>query len=108
MRSGRDDAVAVGDASEARDGAGADPVEEAAAGWVARLASPDATEADRAAFETWRAADPAHAEAYADLSELWHRLGQVRIPAGAAGRRRGWRASAPPSSWVPRWPSSLG
>ena len=92
MRSGRDDAVAVGDASEARDGAGADPVEEAAAGWVARLASPDATEADRAAFETWRAADPAHAEAYADLSELWHRLGQVpdprrrrRTPKGLAG-----------------------
>ncbi|QIJ74061.1 DUF4880 domain-containing protein [Methylobacterium sp. NI91] len=49
-----------------------DPVYEQAALWVARLSSTDATEADHRAFEAWRAADPAHAEAYAEM-EAWRR-----------------------------------
>lgn len=57
-----------------------DPVYEAAAGWVARLSSPDATEADRAAFAAWVSADPAHAEAHAELDALWRRLGHVPDP----------------------------
>lgn len=54
-----------------------DPVYEAAAGWVARLASHDATDRDREAFEAWRAADPAHAAAYVEMDALWHTLGRV-------------------------------
>ncbi len=65
---------------------------------MVRLASPDATDADRAAFATWRAADPAHAEAYAEM-EAWRRVaGRAPIPAGASGGRR--RAS---SVSRPRW-----
>ena len=45
--------------------------ERAAAAWVARLSSSDATEADRRAFEAWHAADPAHATAYAEMDALW-------------------------------------
>lgn len=57
-----------------------DPVYEAAAEWVARLSSPDASDEDRDAFEVWRAADPAHAEAYAEMDELWRKLGHVPDP----------------------------
>ncbi|MGU3536811.1 FecR family protein [Methylobacterium sp. A54F] len=65
---------------EASDEAQDDPIYEEAAIWVARLSSSDATEADRKAFDVWRSADPAHAEAYAELDE-WHRtLGRVPDP----------------------------
>ncbi|MGU3546991.1 FecR family protein [Methylobacterium sp. A52T] len=52
------------------DEAADDPIYARAAFWVVRLSSPDATDADRAAFETWRAADPVHAGAYAEM-EAW-------------------------------------
>lgn len=61
-----------------------DPVYEEAALWVARLSSADATEADRSAFEAWRAADPAHAEAFAEM-DAWRRT-MKRAP---DPRRRG-------------------
>lgn len=67
------------------------PIVEAAAGWVARLSSSDATEADRAAFEAWRVADPAHAEAYTEMEGLWRRLGQLpdrRLVPSETRRRR--------------------
>lgn len=57
-----------------------DPVYEAAAGWVARLSSSDATEADRRDCEAWRNADPAHGEAYAEMDALWRRLGRLPDP----------------------------
>ncbi|GJE56453.1 MULTISPECIES: FecR family protein [Methylobacterium] len=57
-----------------------DPIDEEAAGWVARLSSSDATDADRAAFEAWRSADPAHAEAHAEMDALWRRLGRLPDP----------------------------
>ncbi|GJE34044.1 FecR family protein [Methylobacterium oxalidis] len=57
-----------------------DPVYEAAAEWVARLSSSDATAEDREAFEAWRVADPRHAEAYAELDELWRKLGHLEDP----------------------------
>ena len=84
--------MADSDASGVPEESGEDPVYEVAAGWVARLSSPDATEGDRAAFEAWRAADPAHDEAYAEMDALWRRLGHVpdprqrrRAPKGLAG-----------------------
>ncbi len=59
-----------------------DPLYEQATFWVVRLSSPDATDADRAAFEIWRAADPAHAEAYAEMEGWW------RVSGHAPGRRK--------------------
>lgn len=84
--------MASGDGTDVREVEREDPVYEVAAGWVARLSSPDATEADRGAFEAWRAADPAHAEAYAEMEALWQTLGHVpgrrhrrSVPKGLAG-----------------------
>ena len=84
--------MASGDNIHTPEAEGEDPVYEVAAGWVARLSSPDATIADRDAFEAWRAADPAHAEAYAEMETLWRKLGHVpdrrhrrMTPGGLAG-----------------------
>lgn len=66
--------------SEETDIDGEDLVYEAAAGWVARLSSSDSTDADRRAFEKWRSANPAHAEAYAEMDAMWHKLGRLPDP----------------------------
>lgn len=91
-RSGWGRALASGDETDARETEGEDPVHEAAAAWVARLSSPDATDRDRDACTAWRAADPAHEAAYAEMDALWRKLGQVpdprqrrRTPKGLAG-----------------------
>ncbi|MFD1330762.1 FecR family protein [Methylopila musalis] len=63
-----------------------DPVYEQAALWVARLSSADASPEDRQAFEAWRAADPAHADAYAEMDEWRRTMGRAPDP-----RRRGSR-----------------
>ncbi|WP_407521381.1 FecR family protein [Methylobacterium oryzisoli] len=82
--------MVVSDGTDVQDRYGEDPIDEAAAGWVARLSSSDATESDRAAFEAWLAADPAHAEAYAEMDAVWRRLGHLpvsrtrRMPKGPA------------------------
>lgn len=57
-----------------------DPILFEGAVWVVRLSSPDATDADRAAFEVWRAADPAHADAYAALETWRGTMGRVPDP----------------------------
>lgn len=57
-----------------------DPVYEAAALWVARLSSADATPEDRSAFEAWRAADPAHAEAFDEMDEWRRAMGRTPDP----------------------------
>lgn len=84
--------MAGSDGTEA-DGAdtddGEDPIERAAAVWVARLSSSDATEADRRAFEAWHAADPAHAAAYAEMDALWRQLGQLPDPRRRKGPPKG-------------------
>ncbi|MBB2963426.1 transmembrane sensor [Methylobacterium sp. R2-1] len=85
---GRD--VAGSDGAEADEAdSGEDPVERAAAAWVARLSSSDATEADRGEFEAWRGADPAHAAAYAEMDALWRRLGQLPDPRPRKGPPKG-------------------
>lgn len=52
---------------------------EAAAGWVARLQSRDATDGDRHDFENWLARDPAHRAAYDELRQLWGELREVPL-----------------------------
>ncbi|MGA4551172.1 FecR family protein [Methylorubrum aminovorans] len=74
---------------------GDDPVERAAAAWVARLSSSDATEADRREFEAWRGADPAHAAAYAEMDALWRRLGQLPDPRPREGLPKGSPKGSP-------------
>jgi transmembrane sensor len=76
------DQHAAGDADEH----GQDPIFAEAALWVARLSSADATEADRAAFEVWRSADLAHADAYAELLG-WRRTMGLAPPPRSKARR---------------------
>ncbi|MBB3773928.1 transmembrane sensor [Angulomicrobium tetraedrale] len=52
---------------------------EEAAGWVARLQSRDATDADRREFRAWLAGNPANAVAYEELQSLWGDLRAVPI-----------------------------
>lgn len=62
-----------------------DSVLEAAATWVAKLQSDDATAADRAAFELWVSAHSDHRMAYEELRALWSDLGDVPIPSERLG-----------------------
>lgn len=68
-----------------------DGVLEAAAMWVAKLQSEDATVADREAFDRWVAEHPDHQAAYDELYALWGDLGDVPIPAGRLGELRAQR-----------------
>ena len=52
--------------------------EIAAGEWLARLDRDDATAADVAAFEQWKAADPRHPAAYARLAATWQALDRIR------------------------------
>lgn len=78
-----------------------DRVRDAAARWYARLRAPDCTDEDRAAFEKWRAADPAHAACYFDAERLGRllrtdpRLAVMAEDAFAGG------AGPRPFRWVP-------
>lgn len=69
--------MAIDDGTAAHHRDEEDPIDEAAAAWVVRLASADATEADRAAFDAWLAADPVHAAAYAEMDAVWRQLGHL-------------------------------
>lgn len=51
---------------------------EQAEAWFVRVMDPDCPPQDRDAFERWRAADPAHAQAYADASALWARIAVLK------------------------------
>jgi transmembrane sensor len=66
---------------------GAEQREDEAIGWIVRLNSGEATEADWRAHADWLAADPAHVRAYADAEALW-----VEVDDQADGLRRGLEA----------------
>ncbi len=57
-------------------------VEEAAAGWYARIQLGAPSARDRRAFEDWLSSDAAHARAYDGYQKLWSTLG----PAGTDPR----------------------
>lgn len=65
------------------------PLIEAAAGWVARLQSRDASERDWREFEGWLARDPANRAAYDELHQLWGDLREVPLKPKSFGKRRG-------------------
>jgi len=73
--------------------------------WFARLRAPDCSAADREAFERWRAADARHADAYANLEDLWNLSAELvrDDPAIAEAAREARRADTRP--WLHRrWP----
>jgi transmembrane sensor len=74
-------------------------IDEIASRWLARLDREDASAEDRAAFETWRAADPRHAASYARIEAVWNRI--LRIPALRAGAEGGGNSKAFTRSSIP-------
>lgn len=75
--------------------------------WLARMHSPARTPADEEAFERWRAADPDHAAAYAEVDYLHRNAGLLahdpllRAVARAARRDLARRPTArPPRAWL--------
>ncbi|WP_426702185.1 FecR family protein [Rhodanobacter sp. Col0626] len=77
--------------------AGMGPQDEAER-WFVCLLEPDCSDAERAAFERWHAASPAHALAYREVERLWEQgADAVLDPAVmAAAERALWEA--PPES----------
>lgn len=65
-----------------------DQTAEAAAGWVARLQSSDATDSDRRDFDRWLDADPSHRPAYEEMRGLWSDLkGLSQAPRKRSSRK---------------------
>lgn len=71
-----------------------DRLAEAAAGWVARLQSADATDLDRADFQCWLHADPSHAAAYDEMNALWGSLRDAPVSLDSLKARRSSGARA--------------
>ena len=74
-------------------------VKDTATAWFVRLRDEAVSDSDRGAFEAWRAAAPAHAEAYREIERLW--TGLDRIDRRADGRNGGgstWAAMTGPAS----------
>lgn len=78
-----------------------DPLIEEALRWLVVLRDPSADEADRRAFERWRAADPAHEAAWRRAQAVWQRadilaphLRERRPVRPPSGRRLWLRAAA--------------
>lgn len=85
-------------------------LEETAAEWWLRLDASDCTDAERARFEEWRAADPAHDEVWRAVAEMmdvaddaradpgarsFHAASRARVEARRGQRNRGrWAAGA--------------
>lgn len=72
---------------------GQSSVKDAAAEWFVRLRHQPVSDGDRAAFEAWRDAEPAHAEAYREMERLWAGLDQIEPPAEDRGRSDHARAA---------------
>lgn len=74
--------------------------------WFARLTDPNCPQADRMAFERWRAGSREHARAYARVERLWS-MGDEAIrgdPALMAASERALHPATPPRlrrRWVP-------
>lgn len=81
-------------------------IRSAAQAWFARLLAHDCNEAERAAFERWRNADPAHAAAYRQVEEVWQRSATMREdPAIAAALQEALRPAVQPRKTRRWWPA---
>lgn len=86
----------------AKTGAGPDSCDEAEH-WFVRLLEADCPADERAAFERWRAADPAHAAAYREVESVWKRsAATVKDPAIIAAAQRALRQE-PKTRTPQRW-----
>jgi transmembrane sensor len=81
-------------------------VREAAASWAVRLSDPACTDADRAAFEAWRDASPAHEAAFERESAVWDRFDRLRALRPAA-LDPDLLAPAPAAQPVMRWAAAV-
>ncbi len=74
--------------------------EREASGWIVRIKAHDATDAEREAFQAWRNADPANAQAYAKMERTWGLVASMQHLKGSAAandaerRSPSWRAPA--------------
>lgn len=73
-----------------------DSLAEEAAGWLARIQSDDASEADHKRFQEWIDASSAHREAYEEMKELWGEMRNIKIalPSDAKRAVSGKKAAA--------------
>jgi transmembrane sensor len=72
--------------------------------WFVRLQEGVYPASELAAFERWRAADPAHAAAYREVERLWALGGEaVKDPAVMAAAMRALHPSEPAPDRVRRW-----
>lgn len=62
-------------------------VQETAALWFARLRSDNVDANERKEFAAWLAADPAHAEEYALLEQLWNNSARLKTQSRKSGRK---------------------
>lgn len=83
-------------------------IDAAAQRWFARLLAPDCSDAERAAFDRWRTADPAHAAAYRQVESVWQRSAGLREdPAIAAALQDALRPAKPRNRDRAEWWPSL-
>lgn len=75
-----------------------DSIDDQAAEWFARMHGPD-RDAAQLAFERWRAADPAHREAYAEAERQWQTT--ARLAGTEMGRTRRLPERRPPFWQLP-------
>lgn len=74
--------------------------EREASGWIVRIKAHDVTDAEREAFEAWRNADPANAQAYATMERTWGLVASMQHLKGRAAandtapKRPIWRTPA--------------
>lgn len=85
--------------------------------WLVRLSTGPAPQADRIAFEAWRAADPDHAAAYRRAAKLWDGVAEMdalknlepldkpmleeRVAGVVNALEAGWRKLIRPPAWGP-------
>lgn len=77
----------------------------AAQRWFARLLAPDCNDAERAQFEHWRNADPAHAAAYRQVEDVWQRSERTRHDPAIAAALREAQHPVPDRARRAWWPA---
>jgi len=81
---------------------GAQPADDAAVAWFVILNDEEVTDEQRRAFEVWRAADPKHARAWAELEHMW---GALTLPP-AAGITDARVPDPKEATAISRWPAA--